>query len=138
MRKVFLIICLFLFIGCSQKDDTVDNKAPEKVVLNSQFGKVYILQQGEIVDSEKDLTEEEIALLEKRINVVNFNFYHITDKKVNMDSYEHIDLMTNDENDAIAIVLCEPYIKYGDKIYNLGYDHEIFNYSEKMIKERKN
>lgn len=138
MRRIILIICLLLLVGCTNNSDVIENDIPEKITLDLQYGKVFILKEGEVIDSENDLLDEEIALLEKRINVINFNFYHIVQKEVNVNSYEHIDLKTADTEETVLIVLCEPYIKYGDRIYNLGYDHEIFGYTEEMIKERKN
>lgn len=139
MRRIILIICLLLLVvGCTNDTEVIENDIPEKITLDLQYGKVFILKEGEVIDSENDLLDEEIALLEKRINVINFNFYHVVQKEVNVDSYEHIDLKTADTEEPVLIFLCEPYIKYGDRIYNLGYDHEIFGYTDVMIKERKN
>ena len=137
MKKVLMIICiLLLIVGCGQKQEepSVVDSHPEKIVLDSSYGKVYVLDQGNVVESENVLSEEEIATLQKRITVINFAFYHLSDDDYKVESYEHIELKSEDQ--STLVVLCAPYLKYGDKLYKLGYDHEIFTYTDKMIKER--
>ncbi len=138
MKKVLMIICiLLLIVGCgqNQEEPSIVDSHPEKIILDLTYGKVYVLEQGLVVESENMLTEEEIATLQKRITVINFSFYHLSDDDYKVESYEHIELMSEDK--SAMVILCAPYIKYGDKLYKLGYDHEIFTYTDKMIKERR-
>ncbi len=138
MKKVLLIICLLILVACDkqlQDEKPAVDSHPEKIVLDPTYGKVFVLNQGLIVESENLLTEEEIATLQKRITVINFSFYHLGSDDFKVESYEHIELMS--EDGQTMVVLCAPYLKYGSKMYKLGYDHEIFTYSEKMIKERR-